>query len=67
MPHIGFVHDKFAAFDSLAIHLSRMHALRVTNVSKNFGAAAALRNVSFDLERGKILRLVGANGGSKNI
>lgn len=39
--------------------------LRVTNVSKNFGAAVALRNVSFDLERGKILGLVGDNGGSK--
>ena len=37
----------------------------MTNVSKNFGAAVALRNVSFDLERGKILGLVGDNGGSK--
>jgi len=32
--------------------------LKVTNISKNFGAAVALRNVSFDLERGKILGLV---------
>jgi len=39
--------------------------LRVTNVSKNFGAAVALRNVSFDLERGKILGLVRDNGESK--
>jgi len=39
--------------------------LRVTIVSKNFGAAVALRIVSFDLERGKILGLVGDNGGSK--
>jgi len=39
--------------------------LGVTNVSKNFGAAVALCNVSFDLERGKILGLVGDNGESK--
>lgn len=39
--------------------------LRVTNVSKNFGVAVVLRNVSFDLERGEILGLVGDNGGSK--
>jgi len=40
--------------------------LRVTNVSKNFGAVAALRNVSFELERGKILGLVGDNGAGKS-
>jgi len=39
--------------------------LKVTNISKNFGAAVALRNVSFDLERGKILGLVRDNGESK--
>jgi len=39
--------------------------LKVTNISKNFGTAVALRNVSFDLERGKILGLVRDNGESK--
>jgi len=41
--------------------------LRVTNVSKNFGAAVALRNVSFDLERGKILGLVEIMVGAKHL
>jgi len=40
--------------------------LRVTNVSKNFGVVVALRNVSFELERGKILGLVGDNGAGKS-
>jgi len=41
-------------------------ALRVENVSKNFGAIRALNDVSFQLERGAILGLVGDNGAGKS-
>jgi ABC-type sugar transport system ATPase subunit len=40
--------------------------LKVENVSKNFGGVQALSNVSFELERGKILGLVGDNGAGKS-
>jgi len=40
--------------------------LKVENVSKNFGALRALSNVSFQLERGRILGLVGDNGAGKS-
>jgi ABC-type sugar transport system ATPase subunit len=40
--------------------------LRVENVSKYFGKVEALRDVSFELERGKILGLVGDNGAGKS-
>ncbi|MEM1718407.1 MAG: ATP-binding cassette domain-containing protein, partial [Thermosphaera sp.] len=40
--------------------------LRVENVSKYFGRIEALRDVSFELERGKILGLVGDNGAGKS-
>jgi simple sugar transport system ATP-binding protein len=39
--------------------------LEVKNISKSFGTVRALRNVSFDLERGKILGLVGDNGAGR--
>jgi len=41
-------------------------ALRVENVSKYFGRVEALRDVSFELERGRILGLVGDNGAGKS-
>ena len=40
--------------------------MKVKNMSKNFGTTRALSNVSFDLERGKILGLVGDNGAGKS-
>jgi len=40
--------------------------LKVENISKNFGGVRALDNVSFELERGKILGLVGDNGAGKS-
>jgi simple sugar transport system ATP-binding protein len=40
--------------------------LRVENVSKYFGRVEALKDVSFELERGRILGLVGDNGAGKS-
>jgi simple sugar transport system ATP-binding protein len=39
--------------------------LKVKNISKSFGTVRALSNISFDLERGKILGLVGDNGAGR--
>ena len=39
--------------------------LEVKNISKNFGTVTALSNISFDLERGKILGLVGDNSAGR--
>jgi len=38
----------------------------IKNISKDFGTVKALRNVSFTLEKGKILGLVGDNGAGKS-
>jgi len=40
--------------------------LKTENISKNFGGVKALNNVSFELERGRILGLVGDNGAGKS-
>ena len=40
--------------------------LEVKHISKNFGTVRALHNISFDLEGGKILGLVGDNGAGKS-
>jgi len=40
--------------------------LKAIDISKNFGKVRALREVSFELERGKILGLVGDNGAGKS-
>jgi len=39
--------------------------LEVKNISKSFGKVRALSNVSFNLEKGKILGLVGDNGAGR--
>ena len=36
--------------------------LQVENVSKTFGGVQALRSGSFELSRGEVVALVGANG-----
>ena len=40
--------------------------LKVTAVSKNFGAVEALRDVDFEVRRGEVMGLVGDNGAGKS-
>ena len=42
-----------------------MEALRVENLSKNFGGVQAIRNVSFSVEAGQRLGIIGPNGAGK--
>lgn len=43
-----------------------MNILEVKNLNKHFGATAALQNVSFDVEKGKVHALLGENGAGKS-
>jgi ABC-2 type transport system ATP-binding protein len=42
-----------------------MHTIRVNHASKSFGETQAVRDVSFDVEKGKIFGLLGPNGAGK--
>ncbi len=39
--------------------------LKVDNITKNFGGVTALKNVSFDVQKGDILGIIGPNGSGK--
>jgi len=43
-----------------------MSRLRLTGISKNFGAIQALENVSMEIEAGEVLGLMGDNGAGKS-
>lgn len=40
--------------------------MRIANISKNFGAVKAVRNVSFGLEYGECFALLGVSGAGKS-
>jgi len=46
--------------------VSVTRVLRVDNVKKRFGSTRALNGVSFDLERGEVLGVIGDNGAGKS-
>ena len=46
--------------------MKRVAVLELTNISKNFGAIQAVDNVSFSIEAGEVVGLMGDNGAGKS-
>ena len=42
-----------------------MKALEVKNIRKNFGKTEVLRDISFSLEKGQVLAIIGSSGSGK--
>ncbi|MFN2150468.1 MAG: ATP-binding cassette domain-containing protein, partial [Anaerolineales bacterium] len=40
--------------------------LRVNNLTVNYGAIQALQGISFHVEKGEVVTLIGANGAGKS-
>ena len=49
----------------LVVHLQKAH-LQVSNLSKSFGGAKALDDVSFDVQKGEVICIIGPSGCGKN-
>ena len=43
-----------------------MSLLRVRDLKVNYGGIEALKGISFDVEKGQIVTLIGANGAGKS-
>ena len=43
-----------------------MQMLKVENLNVHYGAIHAIKGVSFDVEKGEIVTLIGANGAGKS-
>ena len=42
-----------------------MAVLEVKNIKKNFGKVEVLKGISFSLEKGEVLAVIGSSGGGK--
>ena len=43
-----------------------MPVLEVQNLRKNFGSTKVLKDISFDLEQGECIAVIGSSGSGKN-
>src|SRR6184192_822044 len=63
---LGFGHSLDIGTWSLDIRLGAMSLLEASNLSKSFPGVKALKDVSFTLNQGEILAVIGENGAGKS-
>src|SRR4051794_22190505 len=63
VPQIRLAIPSLRSVSTEAVH---MKLLELQNISKNFGAIKALTDVSFSMEKGEVLGLMGDNGAGKS-